>query len=332
MAAAAIVALATLVAFPWFAIWRLDRVRLDTAETIAPARRIVRDMSAALVLDDAVWQHGGAASGAARTRRDSALSSIERAHDAALADVAPRFGGRLAAEIARFRSMSAQWRAQRDGAASGPALTVAEVLRVGTQLDSALGERQAGQVVRIRALEADVALLPSALVPLLGLVVLAIYWTGRRMAALAADADRHRLALAVAAEQRVALLRGLTHDLKNSLGAAMGYAELLLEETAGSLTALQREHAMRIDRIIKRTIGAVEDALTVARTEAGALPMRRQREDLRALSLESASDFVAAAERAGLTLTVEFADDLPAVDTDPTIVSKIIGNLLSNAI
>jgi signal transduction histidine kinase len=60
--------------------------------------------------------------------------------------------------------------------------------------------------------------------------------------------------------------------------------------------------------------------------------VRRRRQDLRALVVEAASDYVAAAEQAGLTLTVNLAEDLPPVDTDPALVSKIIGTLLSNAI
>jgi signal transduction histidine kinase len=152
------------------------------------------------------------------------------------------------------------------------------------------------------------------------------------MASLAKEAERSRRALAFATEQRVTLLRGLTHDLKNSLGAAAGYARLLQEETSGTLAPVQHDHLGRIGRIIDATIRSVEDTLTVARTEAAALPVRRHSEDLRALVLEAASDFVAMADRAKLTLTLELTDDLPTVETDSSLVSKIIGNLLSNAI
>jgi signal transduction histidine kinase len=141
-----------------------------------------------------------------------------------------------------------------------------------------------------------------------------------------------RRALAVAAEQRVTLVRGLTHDLKNRLGAASGFAALLRDEIAGPLTPEQRDYVARIGRIIEQTIASVENALTVARGADASLPVRRHQEDLRALVLESAADYVAAAERAGLTLLAEFTEDLPSVETDPSLVSNIIGDLLSNAI
>jgi signal transduction histidine kinase len=228
--------------------------------------------------------------------------------------------------------LTARWNAERTGSAAGAGANLTDVLAATARLDSAIARRQAQQSAHIRSLEALDVLLPTILVPVLAVVLLALYWTGRRMTTLANEAEQSRHALAVASEQKVTLLRGLTHDLKNALGAARGYAMLLREEVAGPLTTQQRDQVARIGRIIDQTIVAVEDALMIARTEAGALPVRRTKEDLRALVLESASDYVPAAERAGLTLTVDFAQDLPPVDTDPSLVSKIIGNLLSNAI
>jgi signal transduction histidine kinase len=88
----------------------------------------------------------------------------------------------------------------------------------------------------------------------------------------------------------------------------------------------------RIGHLIEQTMLSVEDALLIARTEAGKLPLRYGREDARALICDAAADYVATAERAHLTLDVECADNLPVIDTDASLVSKIIGNLLSNAI
>jgi signal transduction histidine kinase len=169
-------------------------------------------------------------------------------------------------------------------------------------------------------------------VPLIAMVLLAMYWTGRRMAALASEAEQGRLALVAASERKVTLLRGLTHDVKNALGAAGGFVTLLRDEVSGPLTTQQRDQVTRIGRILEQTIAAVEDALMVARTEAGDLPIRRRREDLRALISESASDYIAAAERARLTLSAECTEELPPVDTDRSLVLKVIANLLSNAI
>ena len=116
-----------------------------------------------------------------------------------------------------------------------------------------LATRQAQQIARIRSVEALDVLLPSVLVPVVAALLFAIYWTGRRMAALAHEAEQSRLALAAASEHKVTLLRGLTHDLKNALGAAGGFATLLRDEIAGPLTTLQHDHVARIGRIIEQT-------------------------------------------------------------------------------
>ena len=331
---ATFLALAALVAFPWIASWRLAKLRLYTAETIAPARRLVRDIPAALALELAAQDQAETSRAPELARSHNEAVAIETSRDSALSALAPRLDNRLAEDIARLRLLTAQWRAERagDATAAGTGVSLSDVLAVAARLDTGLMERQVQQGLHIRSLETENVLLSTVLVPLLALVMIAILRTGRRMTALAKDAEASRVALAVASERKVTWLRGLTHDLKNALGTAGGFASLLLEETSGPLTTEQRDHVTRLRRILERTTVEVEDALTVARAEAGALPVRRRAEDLRAVALESAADYVVAAERAGLTFTVEFADDLPQVDTDGSLVSKIIGNLLSNAL
>jgi signal transduction histidine kinase len=328
----AVLALAALAAFPWIVSARLASVRLATAESIAPARQLVRDIGTAVALEAAARDPSIAGSAPAMTSRYDQAVATERARDSVLTAVAPRLGDGLERDVEKLRTLIAQWHASPSGTAAGAGVSVTDVLAAVARLDAALAERQQEQNAHIRSLESVDVLLSSVLVPLLALALIAIYWTGRRMAALAAEAERSRLALVVASEHKVTMLRGLTHDLKNTLGAAAGFARLLREEVSGPLTTKQRHHVTRIERIIEQSIRAVEDALMVARTEAGAQPVRRHKEDVRVLLLESAADHVAAAERAGLTLLVEFAEDLPPVDTDPSLVSKIIGNLLSNAI
>jgi signal transduction histidine kinase len=330
----AVVALAALAAFPWTVQSKLARIRLEMSETTAPARQLVRDMASASALE-LILQRNAATSGAAPDARRSAdAAAAMRTRDSALATYLPRLGERVAEPAIAFRAATARsvapTRNGNDSAVQDAHLS--DVMVAARQLDSALAERQARQRTQIEALEAQDTLLPSMLTPILAAAMFAIYWAGRRMAMSAKAAERNRLALVAAQDEKVKLVRGLTHDLKNALGAARGYTMLLVEEVSGPLSAKQREQLSRIGRILDQTIAGVEDALLVARTEAGTLPVRRQRADLRTLVLDSAGDYVAAAERAELTLTVELTDELPLVDTDASLVGKIVGNLLSNAI
>jgi signal transduction histidine kinase len=329
---AAFLALLMLAGGPLTASWVLGRVRLRTSETLAPARQLVRDIAASVAIEAAMPKPTDARSTPDLGRRYAEAVATEHARDSALGALSPRLNGEIAEDVGELRSLTAQWHAARNGDPTAADVKATDVLASAARLDSSLAQGMAVQIARVRSLEEMDVVLPSVLVPLLAIVLFAIYWTGRRMAALADEAEQSRLALAMASERKVTLLRGLTHDLKNSLGAAAGFTMLLREEATGPLTDKQRDYVTRIGRIIDQTVTSVGDTLTIARTEAAALPVRRRKEDVRTLVLESAADYVAAAEHAGLTLSVEFAEDLPPVETDPSLVSKIIGNLLSNAI
>jgi signal transduction histidine kinase len=325
-----VLALAALATVPWAVNSKLTIVRSNMNTTLFPARKLVQDYADALALEMAARKYGATNTTPELVSRYAAAAAIERARDSALSVMAPRLGTPLAADIAQLHALAAQWHADVDDTTAD--VTVTDILAVARRLDEALAARQAIARARIESLEGWNVVLTSILVPLLGAVLLAIFWTARQLAALAKEAEESRLALAIASEQKATLLRGLTHDLKNALGAAGGFAILLRDEIAGPLTVKQRHAVERIGHIIEQTMISVQDALLVARTEAGTLPLRYHTENARALVGEAAADFVAAAERAHLTLTFDCADDLPAIETDGALVSKIIGNLLSNAI
>jgi signal transduction histidine kinase len=327
---AGVLTLAMLAAVPWAVNSKLASVRRDMAVAVFPAQHHLHEFAEAVALEVATRSDGATHRRPELERRYSQAVAIEHARDSALSELAPRLGDRFAGDIGRLHALTAHWHAEREDSAAE--VTVADIMASAARLDAALSAREVTQRARIRSLEALDILLPSVLVPLLAAVLLGIYWTSRQMAALARDAEQSRLALAVASEQKVTLLRGLTHDLKNALGAAGGFATLLSEEIIGPLTTRQRDYVERIGHIIEQTMLSVEDALLIARTEAGTLPVRYRTEDPRTLICDAAADYVATAERAHLTIDVECADDLPAIDTDASLVSKIIGNLLSNAI
>ena len=88
----------------------------------------------------------------------------------------------------------------------------------------------------------------------------------------------------------------------------------------------------RIGRLVDQAITAVTDTLEIARADAGLLTVSPRRVDLAKLLTECASDYGARADAAGLVLAAELSPGLPAVETDPSHVAKIVGNLLSNAI
>jgi PAS domain S-box-containing protein len=146
-----------------------------------------------------------------------------------------------------------------------------------------------------------------------------------------AVAERRREELERVTESRTRLMRGFTHDVKNPLGAADGYAQLLEDGIVGELSAKQRHSVQRIRRSIQRSLHLIHELLELARAEAGQIELKTVPTNVTELVREAAEDFRAQANSAGLTLEVRAADTL-ATRTDPTRVRQVLSNLLSNAV
>jgi PAS domain S-box-containing protein len=146
-----------------------------------------------------------------------------------------------------------------------------------------------------------------------------------------AEADRRREELERVTESRTRLMRGFSHDVKNPLGAADGYAQLLEEGIMGELSDRQQDSIARIRRSIRTALRLIHDLLELARAEAGQLEIECVATDVTQTAREVAEDFRAQATAAGLAIHVHAPDALHA-DTDPTRLRQILANLLSNAV
>jgi PAS domain S-box-containing protein len=138
-------------------------------------------------------------------------------------------------------------------------------------------------------------------------------------------------AVTEAMEARSRLIRGITHDVKNPLGAADGYAQLLELELRGTLLPEQAKLVAGVRRGIHGALGMITDLLNLSQAKSGGLPVNREPSDLAALAAEAVEDARGAAESAGHVLVLDDFARVP-VDTDPARVREVLGNLLSNAI
>lgn len=125
-------------------------------------------------------------------------------------------------------------------------------------------------------------------------------------------------------------MRGFSHDVKNPLGAADGFAALLEEGIGGELTDAQRQSVQRIRKSIQMSLRLIGDLLELARAEAGQIDLEIQRVDIAALAREVAEDFRGQIDASGLGLEVRAAEPIPA-QSDPIRVRQILSNLVSNA-
>jgi signal transduction histidine kinase len=141
---------------------------------------------------------------------------------------------------------------------------------------------------------------------------------------------RRRLQQVITSRSR--LMRGFSHDVKNPIGAADGYAELLNEGVFGALTPGQRESIVRMRRCLRGALALIDDLHELARAETGHLDISAEPVDLADLVRHLGEEYQATAEAGRLQLTVNVPTEIPLVRTSRTRVRQIASNLLSNAI
>ncbi len=147
------------------------------------------------------------------------------------------------------------------------------------------------------------------------------------------EAERRRAeALAELDRAKTTFFSDVSHELRTPLTLLLGPIGDVLDDTAAPLPEGVRDQltlAMRNGRRLQRL---VNDLLDVASIEAGRATPVRSETDVATFTGEVAGIFRAAAERAGLELTVDCPPlDRPAY-VDPRMWEKVVVNLLANAV
>ena len=145
-------------------------------------------------------------------------------------------------------------------------------------------------------------------------------------------AEQRRSQLERVTESRGRLLRGFTHDVKNPLGAADGYLALLEDGVLGQVEERQRETVLKVRRAIRHALELIAQLLDIARAENAQLQIHPERTDIGEQVREVADAFEPQARAKGLDLEVTLPVESPLVETDPTRLRQVVGNLVSNAI
>jgi signal transduction histidine kinase len=128
---------------------------------------------------------------------------------------------------------------------------------------------------------------------------------------------------------RKTLLTDITHELRTPLTVIQGNLEGLLD----GVYPADDEHLSTILDETRTLSRLIDDLRTLALADRGALDLRREDVDLAVLAHEMVAGVRAAADAAGVSMTVREVDaDLPPVSADPTRIREVLGNLLSNAL
>lgn len=349
-----LLSLAALVAVPLAVQRQNDRLRTEVEDVAEPARTLVTRVQYAVAREMSALR-GYLITGSPRSAQSYAEArALEQTAYAELEPLAQRLGPEVLEAFVELRTLSEQWHqrvaeagtltSSADTADAPPRLPAGQqvyeqVLRSASELDATIVRAAQQRRAAIRAQQHVGLQITIGLVLLALLSALAVEWLGRRVRLLAGEAERRRheaeRALAEmhrSLEARERLMRGITHDLKNPLGAADGYAELLQMGLRGELEPGQAELVAGIRRSVHSALAIITDLLDLSRAERGGLALTRVEVDLAETLHEAAADHRGAAEAAGHTLTLQPPAQPVLAHTDPQRVRQVLGNLLSNAI
>jgi len=124
----------------------------------------------------------------------------------------------------------------------------------------------------------------------------------------------------------------VSHELRTPLTAISGYAELLIDESLGGLTAEQTKALEVVDRNASRLRALVDDLLTIAVVDHRVRTPRGAPVDIADLLKRVASSFEPTVDPLLHSLVFEIPDEHAAVLGDAAELENVLGNLLSNAL
>ncbi len=154
------------------------------------------------------------------------------------------------------------------------------------------------------------------------------------------DLKRRALELAAARDQAEAANRRksdyvhhLSHELRTPLTAVLGFAEIMRDEVMGPLANPRyRDAAGQIVTAGDYMLELINNLLDLARIEAGRMELYEESCSLALLVDATAAMMADRADRGGIALDWEIADDLPTLFGDPTLIRQMLTNLIGNAV
>lgn len=129
---------------------------------------------------------------------------------------------------------------------------------------------------------------------------------------------------------RYRLITGVGHNLRNTLGAASGYMQLV--DMQGSLTPEQQEYIGRSRRAINAAVTLIVDLLELTRADAGKLTFDREPVHIPAVAREAVRKHQDSAASRNVRVVFEEYPQHLVLFTDSSYVQQIVDVLVYNAV
>jgi PAS domain S-box-containing protein len=147
------------------------------------------------------------------------------------------------------------------------------------------------------------------------------------------ELDKARKEAESANNAKSQLLANVSHELRTPLNAILGFSEILEGEMLGALGEPRyREYAKDIHDSGTHLLSIIDDLLDLSKIEAGRLNLSEEVVNVVEL-FDTVSRFMRErASHAGLVLSIDLPDGMPAVKADKRALRQVLLNLLSNSV
>jgi two-component system, NarL family, sensor histidine kinase BarA len=126
-------------------------------------------------------------------------------------------------------------------------------------------------------------------------------------------------------------LATMSHELRTPLTSVIGYAEMMAEGLAGTVTPEQREYLTTILGKADQLLGLITSVLEVSSLESGQLALERSQLSLADVVASEVATFQPQAGRRGIAINLE-AKGESVVIGDRRKIRQVVSSLLSNAV
>jgi signal transduction histidine kinase len=146
-----------------------------------------------------------------------------------------------------------------------------------------------------------------------------------------AEAERARVDAEIANRAKTEFLAVMSHELRTPLNAIAGYTDLLAFGIRGPVTPEQREDLERIQRAQQHLLGLINQVLSYAQIETGAMGYELKPVPVAATIRVIAQFMMPQLEAKQIELLFGACDPALAVHADPERLRQILLNLFGNA-
>ncbi|MCX5795833.1 MAG: ATP-binding protein [Elusimicrobia bacterium] len=126
-------------------------------------------------------------------------------------------------------------------------------------------------------------------------------------------------------------LHDITHDLRNPVGSAMGFVDVLLKGTVGELNPEQKSMLASVRRSASRLMGMINNILDIAKMDSGRIQMDLRPASLTAIAGRAVAEMAPLARPKNIKLALETVED-HVVTADAELLLRVVVNLVGNAI